>query len=89
MFRVPLFSVPFTVRVPVVLTLTVSDTVWPAAMTTLSPAAGTPEGDQVEAVLQLPVATEVRVVCACRLAPVSRKSASSRLVPVLRSRESG
>ncbi len=71
MFRVTLFSVPFTVNVPVVLTLAVSVTVCPAAMTTLSPAAGTPEGDQVEAVLQLPVATEVRVVCAKVLRPIA------------------
>ena len=44
-------------------------------MTTLSPGAGIPEGDQVEAVLQLPVATEVRVVCA-KLAdtPISRSA---------------
>ena len=44
-------------------------------MTKLSPAAGTPAGDQVEAVPQLPLATEVRVVCA-KLAdtPISRSA---------------
>ena len=40
-------------------------------MTTFSVAPGTPAGDQVEAVLQLPVAIEVRVVCAKVLRPIA------------------
>jgi hypothetical protein len=44
-------------------------------MTTWSPAAGTPEGDQVLAVLQLPEPVEVLVTCA-KLAdtPISRSA---------------
>jgi hypothetical protein len=39
-------------------------TVCPDAITTLSPVAGTPDGDHVDAVAQAPLPVEVLVVCA-------------------------
>jgi hypothetical protein len=49
--------------------------VCPAMMTTKSPAAGIPEGDQVAEFCQEPLVAELYVVCAIALGPTARNTA--------------
>jgi hypothetical protein len=64
-------SVPFIVTAPV-REMPVVVTVCPAAITTMSPVAGTPDGVHLEACVQAPLLFEVLVVCAkLAEAPVS------------------